>query len=1750
MALPEDQMKRPSDERPEVVGPETAGQETVGQETGGQETAGPETAGQETAGPETVGSEAAGQETETPLQKQEEKEEEEKEEEKEEKEEEEEEYSDPLHIGNLLMINSGTLGVIRGRIIFRSLTLVRITPQESSNTAVELPLVADGTEFDPDLKIEKINIVEKQESDYYVDTLGATPGEQLEFFKVDGTEAAPSGVVAVVTKTDVEDSITLEDGRTFSFNGQGPQDPVAVIRVTSARTNTDESEQGTASAAAATAAAIPLETDDGFDIFTLLQSVMPSTALEPVPLAELRFSDSIQREDMFQDLLKDLKPKQKTNPRRIRLLEREVDLSISLKNRILRHGTSGQIEGAVTTSILTMADAIAMNPDKLPAVIPIVSAARILNLDKISDAQFKESDVSPRVLTDVETMGVLATELYEEGAEENRDYYAYIYGLLSRDLQTLTARGPGLSGWQQDQDVIRTAGYNDPVQGLSYKLPKAIPVSADKPLVTPVTTSQLIFNVNDRSIRVLKEDSMVMPKTGRRTLIAPSDPSAVKGYMILPLKAALTLRPPTRPGDLPSALLFSAALQDDNLPTIAATLTQMNSMEAGNPHQPWTLDAGAAAEFQIAEWLRLVLPFAVHPADALGGRTSSLLNTFDTLGLNVADLSPPVAAVLHEFVAASQKEWRTQLVARRKAIQEFLNAEPDRTFQSVTGPDSPLWSEAEGSLIRTPSLRELLTDIGSRNPTIIGSPTLLTASLLLEAQGDALPLVAAAIATMDARLPPSADDSVRMETALAQSRAYALRRKALQDITLLKLRAEPERSTCEHANKLEAIRNVRDNLDRSRLLREFVEDYQGGDKGSWMSCRLCSEQCVCYHELLELEALAQPARLETIQKQIMIRFGGERYQGKIVCKNCGQALRDIDYAEGPEYDDEGNVVVTRSVLTEDQLREDPEESAFAATVRDMIKSKVEFATGPQRALAAALDILLDRAGIQMDPDVIRQTVRYADLYVSARTPSPAAYEASRKKATTTATAKIKTVTGVGGSTVSMPTYEAVIDNLRISALGSLMVLALQMADPPVIVNNPFPICPFSRGGWPMEEGADPDPSKGALYYIACVVASIDRDEAPWANLVWAAINTLDARRKKVGAALVAPINVLLGLDEKGATLSITPELRSAMQRSKSDVGALKARALISKKDELPTRFRPEPFPEATDHPVLEGALPAALTPAVRAALEREARAVITGLHDPAAFRPVTLQEAGAGLLQGTAGPGMERLQALLAAPPADPRLWPTFTTPIPKSVEQIADPAASFKLFLKYCYYGPAVGKAHEISYGNACRHCGLELGGPLDLIDIEKEGASILGAQKGPLLLPSPLPEETFNALSNAVRRRTLLEAPQSVEPPAWRRGLTDLVAALRLLPAYEEIVGSLEAILAKPALDTTTEELERGVLWSPLTVHMDELLAEITERIGPVVGGGKRGAEASAALATFQTITEEPFLQGPRVLQEYWCAKAMAAATGTSITTAKGSKWFRLSRQHSDLINKMLTENAVWFTESIQENSKSALRLMATTLGPALRAWIEHVKPSPAASRTGWTVVEAQILLRTLVYQVWRDAVISTSRLWTPLENPLDGAPQTANWTRGLMLHIKKHYIRYSKDRIQQVLQQIADLDRESIVKEFRDSNDDDLLGAMIFMKQQGIGRWAVQATTKKYDAELFEFEATQREAQGRGAAPPVDPAGLVEGEQEGAGAAAIINDFGVMAGPAVEDGYNVAQQADDDGGVDGGDAGFTAC
>lgn len=1635
----------------------------------------------------------------------------------------EEAGEDPLHIGNLIGIHSSKNGYTKGRVIYRDLEMLRIMPDEVSDRAVEFPMEEEGTTFAPALGVTEIEVFDRQTSAFYVDFLGARVGELLEFFTADGAPAAESGRIAEVLKNEAEgeeeDSIRLVDGRVLDFNGVGPPEPIIVIRVRTAM-------NAPAAEAAVEVAEEPIDDTAAArqqELLELLGSVLPSAAVEIIPTAERTYPDSMQREGLFQDLIADLK---KQTVRKVRAIEREVDLAVALKNKSIQRETSGRIIGSSPYLVATVSDAVAQGVT--PAAIPIVQAARVLNLDdaKTDGYTFKATDVVPRSFSEDElSLQENATRYLDGAAPEAigglNTFYAYTHNLLGGGLASLQGETTG-TGWSKDQDVFRTASLDHRVQGLSSGLSK----TSDKEAV-PVSLGFLVSDVTNRAIRVLGTDSHTHLKTGKVHVSAPSDPNIVTGYVMLPPKAALKLRPPTQSRNLPMALLYSAALEADNLPTIAATLTALYTREAGSPQNAWTLAADAAEAADVATWLQSVLRYTVHPVDSLGPRGPYLLSLLDTMGLGTTDLSPAVADVVRKWVSQSQQTWISLMKARRKEIQAALDTEPARTFQSVVGVDAPLWA----ALRSAESLTELLADIERRNPTIAGAPTLTTASLLVEAQGDATPIVWAEIAKLDSR-ELTGIDVVTATAALAASRAYSLRRAALRSRELLAMHAEPEVNLCPHASRLEAVRNVDDVLERSRLLRAFIEEFQGAKAssptGEWITCVLCKKNCVCYHELMELEALAQPARMDTIQKQILIQYGGDRYEGKIICKNCGQGLQDIDYDEHVEFDDDGRPIQQASVLTAEQMEDDAKPFWTGGD------SKIVFESQSHQEIADALTELLNHARLTMPPEVFRRCVNYADIYVGRRAPDEAKYTAMTEKKAKSASTKFKKTTGVSGVAIDLPSYAETIDQLRVSALIALVAIAVQTED--VTMGTPLPRCTFSRGGFPLNPTAKPD-EPGSLLYMACVAADIITESKykrkPWTSQMWVGDVKAETRQRKALAISTAALMVMLGLDSKAAALSFTPELRMILTKAQTDTVAARERALVSLTDELPVGFRPEPRPSASGSgsaseknplPAIKAALAAGnvrpgVAAEIGAAVHQNALTTITGLHADAVtthhaemccLRTVAEVEA-AGSMEKTLIQAAQLLRwSNTSAPTTGTHLWPMLETPRLAPIEQDIDDGVLFKLFLKFCYNGPAVGKSHEFSVGNICRQCGLELGTPFDLIDFGKDGAAILAAQQGPLRIE--VTRVAFDALSDAARRRKLMQ-PFASGPGSAANGLVALMELCAQRPQTAAIAELLGPILVAPV---DADELARMNQWSPLSAHMDELVAA-----------------ADINTAMLDIMTEDPFIEGPRTLQEYWCAKTMAAGVGYAVTKVTGARWFKISKEHNEIINGILNDNASWFSGSINESMRPILTRIAQTLGPLLSFWIKSVRPDEAR----WSMQEAQLLLRTLVAQAWHDALTPTSWMYAEVATPAERAKTVSSirvWTTELMDfkrnaadkghkrgHVQRQFLRFSKEEVKRILQQRAELERTSVVEEFENIKDDDQRAAELIKKQFRIGRWGVGKNLQKYDADLFEFENEQRKRMGI----MDDPVAAADAVAPGP----------VLVEP--EDGYAVEQGADGD-------------
>jgi hypothetical protein len=131
-------------------------------------------------------------------------------------------------------------------------------------------------------------------------------------------------------------------------------------------------------------------------------------------------------------------------------------------------------------------------------------------------------------------------------------------------------------------------------------------------------------------------------------------------------------------------------------------------------------------------------------------------------------------------------------------------------------------------------------------------------------------------------------------------------------------------------------------------------------------------------------------------------------------------------------------------------------------------------------------------------------------------------------------------------------------------------------------------------------------------------------------------------------------------------------------------------------------------------------------------------------------------------------------------------------------------------------------------------------------------------------------------------------------------------------------------------------------------------------------------------------------------------------------------------------------------------------------------------------------------------------------------------------ADWSRSLMFHVKHQFSRFTKDTIKRILQDRAQLERETIVKEFEDLQDDDLRAAEFIKKTLRIGRWAQGANIRTLDADQFDFESEQRHRMGIVDAP-VDPILL-----EGAGAAAGVEDFGLVDNQEEGSAYDTNQAA----------------
>lgn len=1592
---------------------------------------------------------------------------------------------DPYHLGNLISIHSNA-GVITGRIIYRDEFKFRVMPQEYSDRAVEFLMNETQDDIDERYDVTYVGLLEEVTTERFIDMIGVQPGEVLEFFTLEGDTAAPSGTVEQLLPK--KDAVKLQDGRVIKFAGRGPPDPIAVVRVLSEITA--HAEEPTAEPVVPTAPKRRLA-----DIMALLSDVFPASSLEMVPSAELSYPDSMQREDMFQDMLildkgrrkQDKQPSKRT----LRKIEQNVDLLMALKNRISAQDGSGRITGFAPYTIHTLKDAVD-TLGQLSIAIPVVSGARVLNLDKEeTESAFRPTDVYPQLIETIENKSEEIAKQYEEGSLPDsigKHFDSFMQDLLVRGQSTLHSTTPitAKDQFKEDQDVIRTAPIDKSVQGLSSGLPGL-------DLKVPSSLAFLVDNIGNRTLRLLTKDVHLHHRSGLQQIIAPADPAQVVSYMMLPAKAGLVLRPNIRnSSNLITQIESADLLNGDDIPTVDKTLKDLFTPDSGSPLHVWTLSKHEANTVEVAPWLSSVIKYIIHPSDGLGPSSPQIIQLLDTVGLisSELDLSQEVTHIIKQFVANSQQSWQTLLIAIRERVAKLLE-NTGYSFQDTTH-DSALWSAVR----ENENLKELMGQIMERYPNISESSTLLTAMLLSVAQGDVAPIVWQEIRKLNSGT-TSEQDNDSLVTTMQNSITYEFRKQLLSALEKKALVGVPEINPCIHTEKLEAIRNVEDVVDRAKLLSQFITEFQGGRIGDWMTCVLCTEKCVCFHEIMELEALSQPSRLVTITKQILVTYGGDRYEGQIVCRNCGQGLQEIEFDEHVEFDDSGKPVIQNAVLTDEQMEDARGEDSVVDALRQELAPKVQFATADQQAIGEILQTIVERAGLIISPEITRTIVEYTDGFANIMMPSRQQYDTLR-------------TTQMRSKTAVIPTFDESKGVLFVVGLTALIAIYLQAANPPIQVQITVPYCKFSRNGYPLDPTASPSDltTPSALLYISCCVASLDKPMYPWNILPWKNVDKMQSRIKKVVEGVFGPLNIMLG-KVAAKSLPFSASIGQMLETVRSDKVAQKERALVSKTDQLPVGFRPYPsLPQTIEHPTAERTTTSA------AWIQQEVNAVIEDLHNTAIQN---IQDSGVDASKSAYCcitsiheiNTKDTIETIKSSSCIDKtsKLWSKVSPIFIEPVSARLDEGVMFKLFLRYCYSGPQIGFKHEIDVGYTCRQCGFVLGAPITINDFGSTAEFYEAQQQIIQKNNITVNQEIFNKLSDIVRQRGIINT-QPIDLEAMEsNGLVNLIEAGQ--SQFTQILANLLPSLLLKGRENT-DAIDSGLAWEPMSEYMDYLLQQIKEAIkfDP--------RKSHPVFSILDSLLEDPWNEGPMAIIEYWCSKAKAAGTEFEVVEVYGPNWLGLAQKHLTMLNTMVRDNARWYGGEITTEMRPILSGISDTISPYLRVWNSSVRSNHLST------AEARMLLRTIVLQGWWAGLDTNGDLYAGVSKDKQKVMKgIALWTQSLMIHAKQQFIRYSEETVKRVLQDRAALERATIVAEFDNIKDDDQRASSLLLKQKGIGRWGQGQNLQTYNPDTFEFERSQRIRMG------LD--GTINAGQQ----AQIV--IGQEVNTAPEDGYD-ANQAED--------------
>ena len=1604
-------------------------------------------------------------------------------------------------LGDGVFIEGGRLDGTRGRIYYMDDERIRILPTGVSDRLVEILLV-DG-DLDPALKITGFLQTSPRANPAFVAQIDAQVDQIAETFGINGE---PGIQYTIKEVNETEDTIVLVDETggekriEFNFTGIPIDEGFAVLRPRQKPSEEDFVNNA------------PEEVVEE-DLFGNIEEAAPPEEEKTVfsglverPATQRIYPDIVQRNEMFQNLLEMLEPSAQKNVKKQREIRQLVEQFLLLRNEVVKYSRTGEpVDPPIATSVQTIAEL--MEKIDIPLARPVLDAKRSVYLERLKDEEnpdeLPEVDIDVNYLQDVieasnefldTQLGGTTGQLVTEKALPQ--WYSSWESFFKRFMRSWTSEsGTGESiTFRGDKEFLRApvpSGETDESGSFTLSPTADGMIKMGKDIYSTTSSigkvsMSLMKGIGPRYLRVKEKEPLQRIEWG--------DEGTIVSQLLFPLNTERTM------GGIRSGRLVKDMAHSHITPSYTQEILEQLH---GIPEQAAaggiiSIGNGGNTTGNIAidEWLRSQ-PLRIR---GLGDALVDMKN----LGLTQMELTADQQETLIEKIIQVRALLIQHITAERelsgKAIAE-LRLE-NLTFLQGEGLEDIL-----ATLQSEPLLADRIEEIRTRTPAYKDNDLAYIAGIATQ-MSDLLLTVLASV-----------------PGPLARERNRQVRNKFLEALRRALMKAEknanvgevPQPIQCPHVDSMHEVRKVKDDNDRMQLMGRLLARFRGPILDNWVQCSVAAKgkphKLMCYHEFLQLQEYLHPREKETLHKELLLKFSGGIFQGKFMCKNCGQAISELEFDSKMEFDDNGRPMAGRAVMV-DQAAAEQEEIDLVLGAPADDSEDMKFASETQASIYTAARQIFDRLGIYADEQSYKNITERVEADVQKQ---PSREEYARM---------LKARKGEGKPL----DYDILINRILVSSVAAHTLIEIQTHVPDYVIRSKIPGCVAGFSGFPVGKAED----KTGLNYISCAIAGITANKPPW-NLT--GFFTLPSEKKRQ-ELLVAGITKIATDALQTAVVQHAISLKRAFYEKLYGTGVVGNQ--IS--EIIPPGFRPVPYyisPEKATEAIVvpEAAGPQELVRAWIQMAHRIARengdyvggspfsdttCCYTPISDPRGFWAG--KDASMPRLSVKTPPrGQSCSQVML---PFTPRRAPHIATEAPEDL--------FYRVFLRVCYDGPRKGLPHEPGYTNRCLHCGFVFPddpygitpSPPFSKDLFKEWQTEVDSiiTKGKSALESQrvvVDRSTFENVLDAAHNKFHVDLPEIKQPLT---GVALLTRLLRIEPEPFEgcrrllmqTIGRVNSLAPGGA-----DEIAIAEAYNPMSEYMVEMLGNITMRIG------------GPATETLKALLKQSPAQIVESVRTYFLVPFQRLTIKFKPESLKVQKSYKLPGDIENTINAAIDSHLDYlqklsrvvggYTAIKLEQAKRQLAALLPVIQNEIRAQLVPGGMAGTAYLIGGLITG--VLGEFINPNVVPDGVSGTGgRVEATARVPI-------NILEVCLSRLQLEGLSFTEDEIRDLIALRTNAEKELFVRSQNGMTPAEKK-ADLMMKRLGIGKWAIGGTkaVSTLNPEMLELEREQRIQMGLG--------DFITDPEAAAYAAALLNDdmYG-GGGEGAEAGYENAQEAADD-------------